>query len=272
MRDYQLAFVKAIEGIVGANWVRRRPAISILDMGCDPSGRQLKEIAKYTRGQVVGINIGSMFPTEEAIAVAGPQVSLQNMSGLELDFPDRCFDLVISANVIEHVPDPAKFIQEASRVLKPGGVCYMEAAPVWNGPRGHHVMECMVAESCPWESRFIDDGSIIPDWSHLYLSRSQMSEVIGDKIDVRTKEWVLTYLYDSNDLNKVSWEVIERAFADAFAIVQIHENILPDADRSKMPADGGLSCQTYGFHATCRLRSQSGIMKRINWRLRRLGF
>lgn len=131
LEDYQERFVSAVRRVVGANWLRRRPAIRVLDMGCDCSGRQLRELSRCVRGQLFGINVPACFPSAEAIVAAGPSVQLVRMDGMQLDFPDASFDLVVSANVIEHVPDPVRFINEAARVLRPDGVCYMETAPVW---------------------------------------------------------------------------------------------------------------------------------------------
>lgn len=240
-------------------------------MGCETTGYQLLEIAKLTRGEVVGINIGESFPSEEASSIAGSRSTLVNMSGTELTFPDASFDMVISANVIEHVPDPVKFITEARRVLKPTGICYMETAPVWTGPKGHHVMECMVSENCPWETNFHDDSSIIPDWSHLTHSRSDMEAELEGKVDARTKDWILQYLYDSNDLNKVPWKVVRQAFVDAFPLPRIQENQLPTVQSSRMPTDGLDDYLVCGFSSICRVQPQNAIEKRLFWRLRRLG-
>lgn len=41
---------------------------------------------------------------------------------LALDFPDGHFDLLVSVEVIEHVGQPARMMQEVARVLKPGGL------------------------------------------------------------------------------------------------------------------------------------------------------
>ena len=41
--------------------------------------------------------------------------------GMDLLFRDNFFDSVVSFNVFEHVPDPARALAEILRVLKPGG-------------------------------------------------------------------------------------------------------------------------------------------------------
>ena len=271
LEDYQQRFVAAVGRVIAANWLQKRPSIRLLDMGCDCSGRQLNEISRLIRGTAVGINIPESFPSAAAVDAAGPQVQLVRMDGMHLAFPDGSFDLVVSSNVIEHVPDPARFIREAARVLKPNGVCYMETAPVWSGPRGHHIMECMVAENCPEESNFRDDGSIIPDWSHLSLSRQQMAEVIGGKVLPGTREYILHYLYDTADLNKQPWSVIRQAFENAFPIVRLHTGPLREADESLKPTDAVEDYGVYGFDVVCRKQAQGWLSSRLSRRLRRIG-
>ncbi len=46
-------------------------------------------------------------------------------NALELSYPDNSFDLIVSCEVIEHVGQPEKMVQEMYRVMKPGGVAIM---------------------------------------------------------------------------------------------------------------------------------------------------
>lgn len=48
-------------------------------------------------------------------------------NGMDLPFGTQCFDLVVSAQVIEHVPDDRTFIREIKRVLKPGGLALLSS-------------------------------------------------------------------------------------------------------------------------------------------------
>lgn len=67
---------------------------------------------------VVGTEIN-----EEYIGVAKKEfdVDLLNMGGEDLKFPDHSFDIVISFDVFEHIPDTVKHLSEVRRVLKKGG-------------------------------------------------------------------------------------------------------------------------------------------------------
>ncbi len=45
--------------------------------------------------------------------------------GAPLPYPDACFDLVVSMDVIEHIVDPTPWVRELVRVLRPGGVAFL---------------------------------------------------------------------------------------------------------------------------------------------------
>ncbi len=58
-------------------------------------------------------------------------------SGAALPFGDRTFDGVASSNVLEHVADGARLIDEMVRVCRPGGVIYLSWTN-WYSPLGGH--------------------------------------------------------------------------------------------------------------------------------------
>lgn len=69
---------------------------------CDINAADI-EFAKQLNGNIANINY-----------------EVQN--ALDLTYPDDTFDLIISVEVIEHVGEPAKMMEEIGRVLKPDGV------------------------------------------------------------------------------------------------------------------------------------------------------
>jgi len=62
--------------------------------------------------------------------------------GMNLPLPDNFADLVFSSNVLEHVADPSRFIDESVRVARHGGQIYLSFT-VWWSPWGGH-------ETSPW--------------------------------------------------------------------------------------------------------------------------
>ncbi|MEO6829153.1 MAG: class I SAM-dependent methyltransferase [Acidobacteriaceae bacterium] len=60
--------------------------------------------------------------------------------GESLPFPSGAFDVVYSANVLEHTADPQKVLSEAVRVLKPGGILQMEMPNFLSYFEGHYMI------------------------------------------------------------------------------------------------------------------------------------
>ena len=103
----------------------------ILDLGCGTGGilDSLRGI-----GPTTGVDVEPMaldFCRERGHA------DVIEASGTELPFMDGCFDAVVALDVFEHIDDDCKAMQEAFRVLKPGGVAVI-TVPAYQGLWSRH--------------------------------------------------------------------------------------------------------------------------------------
>jgi SAM-dependent methyltransferase len=57
-----------------------------------------------------------------------------------LPFPDASFDVVYSGNVLEHTEAPLTVMQEAVRVLRPGGILHIEVPNYMSYFEGHYMI------------------------------------------------------------------------------------------------------------------------------------
>ncbi len=90
----------------------------ILDIGC-ATGRFLHQMKKWGNWERYGVEL-MPGAARQAIERYGLEVSIGTFQ--ESNYPDDFFDVVTMWDLIEHVHDPTSTIQEASRVLKPGGL------------------------------------------------------------------------------------------------------------------------------------------------------
>jgi ubiquinone/menaquinone biosynthesis C-methylase UbiE len=63
-----------------------------------------------------------------------------NATGEALPFPDECFDVIYSANVLEHTEDPERVLAESLRVLRRGGTLHMEMPSFLSYFEGHYLV------------------------------------------------------------------------------------------------------------------------------------
>ncbi len=107
-----------------------RPGHRVLDLGCG-GGRHAFEV--YRRGaDVVAFDLdpAELAPVTGmfgAMQVAGEAIPLAGASAISGDatampFGDGAFDRVIAAEVLEHILDDQRAMNELARVLRPGGL------------------------------------------------------------------------------------------------------------------------------------------------------
>jgi MPBQ/MSBQ methyltransferase len=99
--------------------------IKVLDVGCGIGGTSRYLAKKYgDKATVTGITL-SPNQVERATSLAKERglsnANFQVMDALNMTFPDNSFDVVWACESGEHMPDKKKYVEEMTRVLKPGG-------------------------------------------------------------------------------------------------------------------------------------------------------
>jgi methionine biosynthesis protein MetW len=98
-----------------------RPGGRLLDVGCGRGAVASLLSARFDEVHGVDADDAALAKAaERGVAVA--QVDLDREP---LPYEDGSFDAVVSLDVIEHVLDPAVFVRELARVLRPGGRLYL---------------------------------------------------------------------------------------------------------------------------------------------------
>ena len=107
---------------------------SVLEVGCSDG-------LAYELMSMAGAREVRSIDTSAAVnLVRTPDgVSLSRLTADALDFQDNSFDLVFSIAVMEHVASPKRAFEEMLRVTRPGGYCYVQTAPLYFSPWGHHM-------------------------------------------------------------------------------------------------------------------------------------
>lgn len=84
------------------------------------------------------------------------KIDFHTSNAMDFPYKNDLFDMVVSLNAFEHIPDPLIALNEALRVTKRGGIIYLTFDPVWTADTGNHFSH-LVNE--PWAHLLDDDDS-----------------------------------------------------------------------------------------------------------------
>lgn len=101
---------------------RARPHVHGLTLDLGSGGKRYESFFPLV-SRWVSLDLPSNSADETGVTVFG--------SGLCLPFRDGVFDSVLCTEVLEHVPDPARLVDEAARVLRPGGCLVLTTPQTW---------------------------------------------------------------------------------------------------------------------------------------------
>ena len=102
-----------------------RPGMRVLDFGCGPGTISVGLAKAIEPGELHGVDMEeSQIELARRVAeTSGNHNAFFHVGDVTaLDFEDNCFDLAHCHNVLLYVPDTRAVLQEAKRVLKPGGI------------------------------------------------------------------------------------------------------------------------------------------------------
>ena len=101
-----------------------KEGMTLLEPGCG-RGEHLRLFKQ------LGLDVYGLDLSPEAPALAKDlNISVCDLEVEALPYPDDHFDVIYSKSFLEHIRDPSKFLKEAYRVLKPGGLI-LSMVPDW---------------------------------------------------------------------------------------------------------------------------------------------
>ena len=159
--------------------------LQILDVGCGIGGTSRYLAKALPKSNVVGITL-SEAQQERATSLAKerkiPNAAFQVMDALNMTFPDNSFDVVWGCESGEHMPDKEKYIQEMTRVLRPGGKLVVAT---WC--QRDNATQSFTAE----ENRALD--FLYSEWSHPYFisipDYRKIMQATNLLTDITTDDW-----------------------------------------------------------------------------------
>lgn len=129
---------RAMSSVDRVNSLKNLNNTKVLDIGCGFGS--LASVLAEKGAHVIATEVDPNKLERAREFLVGKDVRLIKVTDELLPFNDEFFDLIFIFDVIEHITDPLKTIKEAYRVLKPGGLLYVEFTPYYS-ITGHHLYD-----------------------------------------------------------------------------------------------------------------------------------
>ena len=126
------------------------PSMALLDVGCGPGTITADVAMRLSGGSAVGVDLAeSVVEAARAAHADVANLSFEVGDAYDLSFEDGAFDVVYAHQVLQHLSEPVRALEEMRRVLRPGGLLAVRDADygafAWlTGPRPtDRVVQCL---------------------------------------------------------------------------------------------------------------------------------
>lgn len=164
--------------------------LKVLEFGSGFGGRGIDLIKRYNIKTYYGLDI-SFSHCQKAKFFAnkigyGDLCNFLTYDGIHMPFDNNLFDRVFSISVFEHVSNPEKSLNEIFRVLKPGGICYIEFPP-FHFPLNSHMD---YATKSPFVHSIFQRDVLVN--TYIKILKEKYPEIYGTNFKIILSDWEKT--------------------------------------------------------------------------------
>jgi len=142
------------ENVLGKSFWKGK---DVCDFGCGAGGKSLW-IKENGAKKVVGLDISEkLIDQAKDYCKKEKNIEFYVQSITSTAFEDNSFDVVVANDLIEHVDNPKKMLEEAYRILKKGGIMCADFEPYYHF-LGHHMWDALTV---PWAHVFFSEKTRI---------------------------------------------------------------------------------------------------------------
>jgi glycosyltransferase involved in cell wall biosynthesis/SAM-dependent methyltransferase len=143
---------------------------------------------------------------------------LENIEDLPENYYNQ-YDLIFSIATFEHIHKLPLALEKMFFALKPGGKLFSLFSPIWSAYNGHHLPNIIDEQG----NLYNFANSPIPPWGHLLMGPSEMTKYLYQKIDKKTADLIVYYVYQSDHINRFFTEDYNNFLEQSFFTIKKFE-------------------------------------------------
>ncbi len=146
------------------DFLAARPDLGeVLDLGTGTALIPIELCQRAAEARVLAIDLSvSMLDLARGnveIASLTSQIMLDRIDGKQLPYADGRFTAVMSNSIVHHIPDPRGVLEDAWRVLAPGGLIFIrDLLRPPDDPSVRRLVEMYAGDATPHQRQMFDDS------------------------------------------------------------------------------------------------------------------